>query len=210
MGGQVISIYEGPDPKYCHDAYNIYKRDVERINNELIKRKLPSYRDNVIAHSTLISDNFTIELRHSEAASFRLLAAKFIENPDWIPPQDPKDYKQISNEEYQRLWCKSHIAGMPDVHGYYVPIYFQVLSCCSSPILGSSITFQAELRKMALKFNLAPLELDTYIDAPKMPDGIRIRELEKEAFGKEKSIILSLYAIATASIHYGRIIYLGE
>jgi hypothetical protein len=210
MGGQVISIYEKPDVRFCQDAYNIYIKEIEQINKALIERNLPPYENDKIESSIPVYDDFALELRRSEAADFRLLAAKFIENPNWIPPKNPKDYEPISDTEYQKIWWKSHIAGMPDIHGYYVPVFFQRLSYPPSPILGSSITFQTELREMALKFNLGSSELDTYISNPRMPDYTRVEELKKEAFGKEKGFLLSLYAIATASLSYGRIIYLGE
>jgi hypothetical protein len=212
MGGQIVSIYREPDIRFFADEYERYKSEIERINKSLIERKLPLYEATEAAIPMPINPEFLLELRRSEARRFKLLAAKFIKNSNWVLPSDQKDYDPISDIEYQQI-CrdrKSHIAGMPDVHGYYVPVSFNSLSFPPYPILGSSITFQSELREMALKLNFNLLELDSYASNPRMPENTRIEELRKEVFGEDKGVLLSLYAIATASVCYRRIIYLGE
>jgi hypothetical protein len=78
------------------------------------------------------------------------------------------------------------------------------------PIIGSSIAFKDELKELASRLNFSDVELDSYISNPRMPEYSRIEELRQEAFGQEKGILLSAYAIAAASIHYNCIIYCGE
>lgn len=65
------------------------------------------------------------------------------------------------------------------------------------PKLGSSIAFHNELQGLALKLNF---ELGSY--SPYFTEERR-QMLVNDPFGQEKWVLLCLYTIATASIHYG-------
>jgi hypothetical protein len=212
MGGQAIELWRMPDRIQFPNQYNEYKKQVKDLNKSLQKSGLPRYKENDSAIQMPCVPDFSIELRRSEAHSFRLLVAKLIDDPNWIPPNNTKEYYPVSRDDYQRI-CDdsgSHTAAIPDVYGFYIPVPFKSLRTSPMPIIGSSIAFRDELRELASRLNLSDAELDSYASDPRMPEYSRIEELSQEAFGQEKGILLSAYAIAAASIHYNCIIYCGE
>jgi hypothetical protein len=212
MGGQAIDLWTMPDRIQFPNQHNEYKKQVQDLNKSLQRRGLPLYEasDSVIPMACI--HDFSIELRRSEAHNFRLLIAKLIDDPNWVLPNNTEEYYPVSWDDYQRICddSRSHTAAIPDVYGFYIPVPFKSLSTSLMPIIGSSIAFRDELRGLASRLNLTDVELDSYASDPRMPEYSRIEELGQEAFGTEKGILLSAYAIATASIHYNCIICCSE
>jgi hypothetical protein len=104
----------------CNDRES--KRLVARINQRLEEHHLPLHHE----PQTLLTEEIelpAIEWLYSTSECLEFLAAKFIENPNWIPPTNRKDYQVISTTSHHNISQKSqsHIVCLPKVSGYYVP-----------------------------------------------------------------------------------------
>ncbi|MGV0107238.1 hypothetical protein NSTCB13_06101 [Nostoc sp. DSM 114160] len=183
------------------------KREVTRINQVLEEEHLPTYNEPYTSQIEE-SDLPEIEWLYSTSEPLELLAAKFIENPSWILPINRQDYYPISATSHKKIIQKgqSHIVCLPQISGYYVPVYFKSLLLHRSPLLGSSIAFRDELQCLAIKLNLDLGEYTPHFGALRAE---REQELEKDAFGSEKWTLLCLYNLAVASIRYSSAIVFG-
>lgn len=179
------------------------KKEVARINEALEEENLPTYNGPNLWQQGI--DAPGMDWLYSESEPLEFLAAKFIENPSWIPPINRQDYSIISGISYHKIIQerKSHIVGMPNTFGYYVPVYFDFPLWHKCPMLGSSIALRDELQCLAIKLNL---DLGEYTPDFGVLRAKREQELEKDAFGLEKWTLLCLYNLAIASIRYDSII----
>jgi hypothetical protein len=114
MGGQAIDLWRMPDRIQFPNQYNEYKKQVKDLNKSLQKSGLPQYKENDSAIQMPCVPDFSIELRRSEAHSFRLLVAKLIPNrkidaTDLAkPPPGPQFWGSMSSERFS---CPPRIGG---------------------------------------------------------------------------------------------------
>lgn len=183
-------------------------RETRYINKALEARSLPLFNpEDEIQIPSDISHDFSMEIGSMESKRLKNFAAQVIENPDWIPPMKQNDYSSISDTLYQKIEESriSHIVSMPSCAGYYFPNLLDSVTFSPYPILGSSIAFHNELTKLAFKFNLSQIELNYWFSTKRQKSNL-FQKIMRQEFGKDKWLILSLYAMATASIKYKSLI----
>jgi hypothetical protein len=122
-----------------------------------------------------------------------------IEQPNWIPDPALSKKKKIP-QELNKLICqerRSHLMCHSDAEGYYVPIDFELVIFDKDVggWLGSSIWLKQELEELAEKMRF---ELGEYMPNLQKLHKMRKEELDKDAFGYQKWVLLCLYNIATA------------
>jgi len=184
------------------------RQTVARINQELKEQHFPLHEE---PQASLFKEIHLPEINwlYSTSEGLEFLAAKFIENPSWIPPNNREAYCVILTTSHCKIFQsgRSHIVCLPKNVGYYVPIDFKSSLLYQSPTLGSSIAFRDELKELAIKLNLDLGKYNPDFEALRVE---REQELEEDPFGQEKWILLCLYNLATASINYGSaIIFAG-
>lgn len=174
---------------------------VTRINQELKAADLPLHDE---PQASLFEDIYLpeIEWRYSKSECLEFIAAKFIEDPSWIPPTNREDYRVISTISLQKIFQsrRSHIVCLPKNVGYYVPVDFKLSLLDRSFGLGSSLAFRDELKELAIKLNLNLGDYTPHFERLRIE---REQGLKEDPFGQEKWILLCLYNLATASINYG-------
>ena len=183
-------------------VFDRIQEDFVAINKTLQKQGLPAHMETVDSGEENLKFP-EVCWRYSSIHYLRYLAAKFIENPLWVPDKASANKskiparlcKQICEEKQSHLICHS------DFDGYYLPIDFELIifdrevGVC----LGSSVQLHKELEDLAKKLNL---DLGDYTPDLEELFKVREREFKKDFLGTHKWLLLCLYNIATASILY--------
>lgn len=184
--------------------------DLIKINNLLKANNLPIHSE-PLGRSVKETALPEMSLVYARLHHLRYIAAKFIEYP--TSSLDIKDLKKkrktrtwwykipakLRNEIYQE--CKSHLICHSDFDGYFIPIDFELVLQDRElgGWLGSSIRLHKELEEIAAKLNL---NLGTYTPDLNQLYEMRKQELQADPIGDIKLILLGLYNVTTASIHY--------
>ncbi|KPQ38783.1 MAG: hypothetical protein HLUCCO16_11235 [Phormidium sp. OSCR] len=194
-----ISLAKGFSNKFRETFFN---RDLIKINSVLEASNLPIYfesLDRTVEEKVLPEMNLT----YSQLHQLRYIAAKIIEDSTLNFDLDQRKRYKIPTKLRNKIYLerKSHLICHSDFDGYYIPIDFELVIQDRElgGWLGSSIRLHEELKKIAAKLNL---NLGTYTPDLNQLYEMRKQELEADPLGGIKLILLGLYNVTTASIHY--------
>jgi hypothetical protein len=177
------------------------REEVSRINAILEKYDFKPYLEPIKSSVSKIVFP-AIEWTYAQADDLDIFIARLIHDQMWIPPSSRSAGRgSISLSTYQMILkqSRSHAVGFPKVYGFYVPVKFNSPLFHESPMLGSSVMLEQELKKMLLRLKL---EIPSCSEVSEEIT-IKYENLPKtDLFGQEKVALIELYQLALYSVSY--------